>query len=448
MRRIWVRIFAAMVIANALAGLGVVLAYQSQMERHRGRGQARDGAAIAHLGLVTARAVDEDGAGAATDRLARLEARAGLRVALLDADGAPVVGEVAPSLAAAATEAAARHPAGDPFPLTARWQAVRLGDGRVAVGESEPRENMFGLSPPLMQLVVVGLLSAVLSLLLSRWISGPLRTLRLASRRLLAGPGAVRALPSISPLADAEARALAADFDRMAERIEGLLASRERLLRDVSHELRSPLARLSVALELARESSGEEARPMLDRIEKEAERLNALIALVLTMAKLEQAPEAARRDEVPLDELVEEICADAAFEAGAQGLTVELVEHEALTLEGNEEILRQAIENAVRNAIRWTPEGTAVEVSVTRGDGPEPWAMIRVRDHGPGVPEADLEEIFQPFARLQAARERSAGGAGIGLAITARALRVHGGHASAENAQGGGLRVILALPLT
>ncbi|MEZ4340101.1 MAG: ATP-binding protein [Sandaracinaceae bacterium] len=452
MRHLWVRIFAGMMVANALAVVGVVVAYQSQMERHRERGRSRDGAAIAHYAADAAQALERGGPPAALAVLRRAQDRAGLRIALVGADGARVAGTFEPPPTMSAIRDAAEHPEGVPFEQgEPPAQAVRLAGGLVAVGVPEPPEGMLGLSPPVMQLLVVGLLSAILSLLLARWISGPLRTLRGASERLLAGPGAVRVVPAISPLADAEARALASDFDRMAERIEGLLAARERLLRDVSHELRSPLARLTVALELARESAGDEAQPFLERIGRDAQRLEELIGLVLTMAKLEQLPELARRDDVALDALVADICEDAAFEAEPSGRFVELVAHGPVVLRGDEEILRRAVENVVRNAVRWTPEGTTVEVSIDVAPsmgGEVPWATVRVRDHGPGVPEEALDDIFQPFTRVESARERSEGGAGLGLAITARALRLHGGRVRAENANGGGLRVTLELPLS
>lgn len=293
-------------------------------------------------------------------------------------------------------------------------------------------------------LVVV---TALVSFLLARLLTRPIRTLRAATQKIAEGDTSVR----VGAVAGAggEIAGLAADFDRMTARIEDLLQVRERLLRDVSHELRSPLARLQVALGIVRQKQGEDVAPLLDRMEKETERLGELIGLVLSMARLEQARELASPEDVRLDELVATLVADATFEAQGGGRpsaggAVEVVKTEPVTVRGEPELLRRAAENVVRNALRFAPAGSVVEVTLEKVNGSS--VELRVRDHGPGVPEASLGEIFRPFTRVEAARDRASGGAGIGLAITERAVRLHEGRVSASNAEGGGLEVTIRLP--
>jgi signal transduction histidine kinase len=292
------------------------------------------------------------------------------------------------------------------------------------------------------RLVLLVIATALVSFLLARLLTRPIRTLRAATRRIAAGDTSVR----IGDVAGAgeEIAALAADFDRMTERIEDLLASRERLLRDVSHELRSPLARLQVALGIARQRASDDLVPLLDRMERETERLGELIGLVLSMARLEQARDLAAPTDVRLDELVEALASDASFEAEAHARAVAIRRKDTVSVRGDAELLRQAAENVVRNAVRFAPEGTDVEIELEQV---APRSVeLRVRDHGPGVPESALAEIFRPFTRVESARDRASGGAGLGLAIAERAVRLHGGTVSAANAVGGGLLVTIRLP--
>ena len=221
-----------------------------------------------------------------------------------------------------------------------------------------------------------------------------------------------------------ELASLAADFDEMAEKIQSLVDSQRRLLGDISHELRSPLARLNVALELARQRSGAEATSALERIQREAENLNEMIGQLLALTRLESGAEEIRKTDFDLKTLVSEIVKDADFEARGRNRTVKLESPERCPMVGNEQLLRRAIENVIRNAVQYTPEGTEVEVNLTCK---QPNAVITVRDHGAGVPENALAEIFRPFYRVDDARDREAGGVGLGLAIAERAVRLHGG---------------------
>lgn len=229
-------------------------------------------------------------------------------------------------------------------------------------------------------------------------------------------------------------------FDRMADRIQTLVGAERRLLLDISHELRSPLARLRVAVELARSGANRDAH--LDRIDKEAERLNALVGGLLQVTRAEGDPQAMRREPVRLDRLLADLVADSAIEAQAQASDARLVEIQPATIQGNAELLRRAIENVLRNAILHAPEGTAVEASLECTHGA---AIVRVRDYGPGVPDEALPRIFDAFYRVESDRDRASGGAGLGLSIARRAVELHHGTIRARNAQPG-LLVEIELP--
>jgi two-component system sensor histidine kinase CpxA len=251
------------------------------------------------------------------------------------------------------------------------------------------------------------------------------------------------------------------DFDRMAERIEVLVDSQSRLLKDVSHELRSPLARLSVALGLARQRAASEVDPevapelesSLNRIELEADRLNQLIQRLLTISRLESGTDGIRKTRLSLRELVEQVARDAEYETpGRDCLVTSPVDPPAdppdqFMVDADPDLLRSAVENVVRNATRYTAEGTTVEVRLERqqsATGEE--VVVRVLDSGPGVPDEALGKIFEPFYRLDDARNRQTGGAGLGLSIADRAIRLHGGQLRASNRKEGGLQVEIRIP--
>ncbi|HEX9700974.1 MAG TPA: ATP-binding protein, partial [Acidobacteriota bacterium] len=292
------------------------------------------------------------------------------------------------------------------------------------------------------RLLAVFLTAGLVCYGLARYLTAPVLRLRDATNRLAGGDLAVRVGPAVGNRKD-ELAQLGHDFDLMAARIESLLTTQRQLLSDVSHELRSPLARLNVALALARQRSGPEAAAPLDRIEAEAEQLNALIGRVLELARLESGAAPAERAPVDLGRLLEDIAADADFEARAKDCTVTFSAAEPCRVLGSEPLLRSAFENVVRNAVRYTARGTGVEIEMAPAGG---GAVVTVRDHGPGVAEEHLDDMFEPFYRLADARDRESGGTGLGLAITRRAIRLHGGTVQAANAEDGGLIVELRLP--
>jgi signal transduction histidine kinase len=234
---------------------------------------------------------------------------------------------------------------------------------------------------------------------------------------------------------------LAASFNQMADRIQTLLSAERRLLLDISHELRSPLARLGVAVELAR--SGEDRESMLDRIQKEADRLNELVAELLQVTRVEGDPSMQKMETVRLDELLGDLVYDSLLEAKAKDCALLLKAPIPVTLTGDEELLRRAIENVIRNAIRYAPHGTPIDIELSRSDHV---TQISVRDYGPGVPEEALPRIFDPFYRVDSDRNRVSGGLGLGLAIARRSVELHKGKLTAHNAHPG-LLVTIELPV-
>jgi len=234
---------------------------------------------------------------------------------------------------------------------------------------------------------------------------------------------------------------LARSFNQMADRIEMLLAAQRRLLLDISHELRSPLARLSVAIELAR--SGEDRDHMLDRIQREADRLNELVAELLQVTRVEGDPSRQKMDTVRLDELLGDVVYDSLLEAKTKDCTLVLNAPVPATLIGDEELVRRAVENVIRNAVRYAPSGTSVNIDLQASDDT---AQIRVRDYGPGVPDEALSRIFDPFYRVDSDRNRASGGLGLGLAIARRSVELHKGSLSAQNAHPG-LLVTIEFPI-
>jgi two-component system sensor histidine kinase CpxA len=309
--------------------------------------------------------------------------------------------------------------------------------------------------------ITIAVISSGLMCYLLAWsMTSPVTRLRKAAQSLAAGDLSARTGAPMGGRRD-EMSELMRDFDRMAERIEVLVDSQSRLLKDVSHELRSPLARLSVALGLARQRAASEVDPevapelesSLNRIELEADRLNQLIQRLLTISRLESGTDGIRKTRLSLRELVEQVARDAEYEnPGRACLVTSPVDPPAdpadeFLVEADPDLLRSAVENVVRNATRYTAEGTTVEVRLERqqsANGEE--VVVRVLDSGPGVPDEALQKIFEPFYRLDDARNRQTGGAGLGLSIADRAIRLHGGQLRASNRKEGGLQVEIRIP--
>lgn len=296
--------------------------------------------------------------------------------------------------------------------------------------------------------LLIGIISSgLVCYILARYLTSPIARLRAAAQKLASGDLSARAGIPGSKRHD-ETAELVRDFDLMAERLQTLVVAQQQLLRDISHELRSPLARLSVALELARQRSGADASSALDRIDRETNRLNEMIQRLLTLVRLEGGDQSLEKSAVPLQQLVQEIAKDATFEAQSRHCRVDVEIAAECVVNGSASLLHSAIENVVRNAIRYTEEGTAVRIRLQAQDGPRgSQAVVQVTDSGPGVPEDSLDKLFRPFYRIDDARGRQTGGVGLGLAITVRAVSLHGGSVIAANRPEGGLMVEIRLPL-
>jgi len=296
------------------------------------------------------------------------------------------------------------------------------------------------------QSVVIGatiLASLLFAALLAWYFSRPIRALRSAFEAAAAGDLAPRFGPGAA--SGDELVDLGRDFDRMSARLRALMDGQRRLLHDVSHELRSPLARMQAALGLAHQQP-DKIGITLERIERESNRMDQLIGELLTLSRLEASPDVLRRESVDLVELVDGLVADARFEAdqavGGAALRVEFEADERVGLEGDPDLLWSALENVVRNAAKHGAPGGIVTVSVRAIDGV---ARVDVCDLGPGIAPADLPAIFQPFFRAGASRT-GIDGHGLGLAIAQRVVQAHGGEIVAANRDGGGLQVTITLP--
>ena len=307
------------------------------------------------------------------------------------------------------------------------------------------RPSIFGaLSLPGISLTILCIalvVSAFASWWLAQHLSAPIRRIQEGARALATENLDVRVSAGLEGRKD-ELAVLARDFDAMADQLKSNRSATTQLLRDISHELRSPLARMRVAVGLARQPPADLPR-QLDRLEREIERLDALISQVLKLARLHGTDAPYEREAFDVEEVIEEVVRDANFEGAVKNCTVELTGAANSTAHGNRELLRSAVENVLRNAVRYSPPGASVQVNVERTAA---GLSILIRDRGPGVPAGDLERIFEPFYRVAESRDRDSGGEGIGLAITSQVMKAHGGSARADNHSGGGLEVRLSLP--
>jgi signal transduction histidine kinase len=452
MKSLFLKIFLSFWVAQALflvLGLLVMLAFRPQRNA--------SWEALRSTALTEAiNAYEQGGTQQARDYLDNLGKTQHVRAYVFDEQGTEISGR---SSSGWAEHVAAGRPLSPrPGMLFPRPQILTesraSSDGRhlyTIAMELPPGLRVFFGPPwrvPLPGLIIAVLTSGLVCYFLAWYMTKPVTRLRAATQQLAAGDLTARAGDPNSKRRD-EIAGLVRDFDTMAGRLETLVKAQSRLLNDISHELRSPLARLNVALGLARQRSGEESTAMLERIELEAGRLNELIGRLLTLARLEDGEQRAPSTPVLLDEVVHTVADDAEFEAQARHCHVHSeIPAGVWEVRGDASLLHSAVENVVRNAVRYTREGTTVEIHLEKTEnagGAE--AVVRVTDCGDGVPADALEKLFQPFYRLDDARGRQTGGVGLGLAITERAVRFHGGRVSATNRAEGGLMVEICLPL-
>ena len=371
---------------------------------------------------------------------------------IVDSSGNEMFGRSVPDYLRDSPErmAAAKNNVLHPTARGAGGPLVLVGpDGRpfhVIIGPLRSGPHLFGeLEMPAVStatLLIALVVSAVICFFLARYLVAPVDQLRRATRQIASGDLDVRVSPKLKGRHD-ELGLLASDLDTMSERVRNLLELKQQLLRDVSHELRSPLARLQLALSLARRQESNGVERHLARIGCEADRLEELIARTLKLARLERPMQGLESARLDVAELLTNIVGDVGIEAEAHGCGVVLDTQGPLPVNGDPELLRSALENVIRNAVRYSPAASKVGIDAKRTDG---CIEVVVTDSGPGVPEKDLELIFEPFYRVDAARNRAMGGDGLGLAIAARAVGIHGGRILARNLESGGLAVHLSLP--
>jgi two-component system, OmpR family, sensor histidine kinase CpxA len=291
------------------------------------------------------------------------------------------------------------------------------------------------------------LLVTLLCFGLAYHIASPIHSIQSTARRVADGDLKARVPSSVSQRFD-ELAALAKDFDSMVSRLDSLIHNQRNLLNSVSHELRSPLARINLSLALLRNRSSGGSDDLFQRLDRDVVRIDLLMGQLLTLSRLESGFLSSEKEDVDFAQLVEEVVADANFEAQALGKSASLQTTGATVLRNADpHALRSACENIIRNAVRFTALGSEVEIvlKVDRS-GPKPLASLSVFDHGPGVPEDSLQAIFQPFYRVNRDAE-TMGGNGLGLAIASEAIRLHGGTVHAENRRPMGLAIVVRLPV-
>lgn len=449
MHRLFWKIFFSFWAALIVFAVATILAASNYLERMR----AQQDAPSPHARMINyvreAQSIaDESGVAGLKSWLQALDRREAIPLLLVDFEGQDLLGREVPAFIAQRLNRRSRRP--PPMfrhPPPPHRRPIQLADGSlyrlipdfqsVTLGRILQRPRVIALP-----LLVAAVVSGFVCLLLARYLTAPIGRLQSATKHLASGDLSQRVTPSLGSRKD-ELADLAKDFDFMASRLDALLNAQKRLLHDVSHELRSPLARLRVAAGLARQRPGR-AESALERIERETERLDELVGQVLALSRLEAGVGDAPEEYLDLAELLHAVAEDAAFEAETSRRRVELASEQELMVRGHTELLRRAFENVVRNAVNHTADGTAVEFAAERDTGGNS-VKVSVCDRGSGIPDSELDAVFEPFFR--ASDNSARGGYGLGLAIARRAIEAHGGAIHAENRPDGGLCVHIRLPL-
>lgn len=294
------------------------------------------------------------------------------------------------------------------------------------------------------RLVLATFFSGLICYLLSLYLTKPLRSLGMAAKSIATGKLSTRVGHLRGHNKD-EIAELSNEFDRMAEQLEQLVGAKERLLQDISHELRSPLARLNIAIELGRNKTNHEADKEFNRMELESMRLNALIGEILEFARLDKSTTEIDLEQIDVPELLHELIQDANYEfgKGTERIIIECME--PCRLYFDKRLLHRALENIVRNALHYSPEDQPVYIALKYSIDKQ-FICISIKDNGPGVPDDQLEKIFDAFYRVDTSRTKKTGGYGLGLAIASRAVFLHQGTITACNNEQRGLSVKVQLP--
>jgi two-component system, OmpR family, sensor histidine kinase CpxA len=444
--------FWATVIATGIALVVTWIVLQPKNQPSQSQTTLADAAWAAGNSAVDA--LERAGPPAASAYMEQLSQKTHLRSCLFDAAGNVLAGGDCVNFSdigahAIASDSPAFHLKRGVARAVVKIRRSAARDYIYAVESTEHRGPPPGIGPSgfALRWSVPFLVSGFICYLLTRYLTAPILRLREASKRLAQGDFSTRASAGMENRRD-ELGALVHDFNGMAIRIEELVSRQRQLIYDISHELRSPLARLNVALDLGRQRKGDD--PAFDHMEQDLDCLNEMIGRLLTVAKLDTATAAIPMTQVDLTELASQIVRSADFELQQQNGAVQLSSKEQYFVQGNAELLHSAIENVVRNAIRYTGEGNSVAVDMTEvrmaNAGAVAFVRLLVRDYGQGVPESELVNIFVPFYRVADDRNRQSGGTGLGLAIADRIVRIHGGTIQARNAAPHGLEIEILLP--
>lgn len=390
--------------------------------------------AMDELELQSARnALQSGGSAAAASYLAELNRLFGTSHFLLNSDGVDVVsGAQHGKLLPPAPVSRSRSWINGQYVVTHRSE-----DGKYWFLAVDPRTPSPWTLSPFYALVIA--VAGTLCWLAAFAVVSPIRRLTAVVERFGRGDLSARAQMTRRD----EIGELARSFDGMAERLQTLVMSERRLLQDISHELRSPLTRLKLAIRLSRTAT--DSKAALDRVDREANRITSLVSEIVEMTRLEGDPAARTMEPVDLGKVVEETVDDCRIEAQLfRGCNIRVEGKLSAEVSGDRELLRRAVENVLRNAIRYSPEKSNIDLSLAEKSG---GANIVVRDYGPGVPSELLNQIFEPFFRVEEARDEETGGIGLGLSIARRSVRLHRGTITAENAEPG-LRVKIEIPAT
>lgn len=448
MGRLFWKLFFGFWLTLLLTGLAVATAMNLLRQTQQQEEAPAVAAGPAAVMLVDAGAsvLQHGGIDALRSLLHNEEGRARFaRLHAIDVQGHELLGrEVSPEAQAAAAALAAQ----DRSRQAARWIEANGTRYLLFVPPSErraapPRHRAQPLLPPAMLMLIVGIAASIaFAALLAWYLSRPIRHLRWAFGNAAQGKLDVRVQSRIGRRRD-DIADLGRDFDHMAQRLQQLLEGQQRLLHDVSHELRSPLARMQAAIGLSRQNPAR-ADAMLERVEQESERLDRLVGELLTLSRLDTATGQGHAEEIDVMEMLEAITADARFEAQSSGRDLHCTIGPACVGRFHVDTLQRGIENIVRNAVKYTAPGTMVEV-IAQHLPDAKLLHIEVCDRGPGVAEDELPRIFEPFHRCDSSTGVS--GFGLGLAIAKRAIEADGGTLRARNREGGGLCMTITLPL-
>jgi two-component system sensor histidine kinase CpxA len=444
----------ATVIATGIALIATWIILQPKNAPYSSQTSLADTAWIS--GNSAAKELEQHGASAGSAYVELLSQKAHMKSCLFDASGNAIAGSDCANFDDIGTRAVNSDHSIFIMKHGVARVAVKVQgtSGRqyiYAVEATEHRGPPPGIGPSgfALRWSVAFLVSGIICYLLTRYLTAPILRLREASQQLAQGDFSTRAAAGMGHRRD-ELGTLVRDFNTMAARIEELVSRQRQLIYDISHELRSPLARLNVALDLGRERKGND--PAFDHMEQDLACLNDMIGRLLTVAKLDTSTAAIPMADVDLTELTSQIVRSADFELQQQNGAVRLSSQGQHFVHGNAELLHSAIENVIRNAIRYTGAGNSVDVDMKdvqlEAAGTAAPAIVRllVRDYGQGVPEPELVNIFQPFYRVADDRNRQSGGTGLGLAIADRVVRIHGGAIRARNAAPHGLEIEILLP--